>query len=48
MIRCKRCLSEVEEYVWHDPQNSDLIHVRIECILCDELHPEKDPTGRSF
>ena len=37
MFRCKRYLSEFEEYCWHDPQNSDLIHVRFVCILCGEF-----------
>ena len=44
MLRCRGYLNEVEEFIWHDPQNSDLIHVRIVCILCDELHPERDRT----
>jgi len=36
MIRCGSCKNEVEEYIWHDPHDSDLIHIRIECILCDQ------------
>ena len=38
MIRCKGCLNETVEYIHHCQHDPDVIHIRIECILCGVLN----------
>ena len=39
MLRCRDCQNEVEEYIHHCRHDSDLVHVRLECVLCGGLDP---------
>jgi len=39
MIGCKGCQNEVEEYIPHCRNDSDLVHVRLEFLLCGILDP---------
>jgi len=39
MIRCKSYQSEAEEYIRHCRNDSDLVHVRLEFVLCGILDP---------
>ena len=38
MIRCMGCLNEsAEEFITHCRYNSDVVHIKVICILCGPL-----------